>query len=74
MSDGRGRPRKYARQIEAIKVEDGWVAICQQKARTAGPGYRQRYPGFEFRSVPNPIESADKPWILEARRAIKEGK
>lgn len=64
-----GRPRKYQRLIDEITVADGWVAVCEQKARTAAPGFAQRYPGYLFRSVPNTGEG--KPYILQAR--LKEG-
>lgn len=62
----RGRPPLYADQIHAVTEAQGWVAIAQQQNRTAPSGFRGRYPGYDFRCVPNDGEG--KPFILEVKR------
>ena len=70
MSESRGRPRVYSKLIDAIKVEDGWVDVCAQANRTAPSGFRGRYPGVDFRIIPNEYAGfpALKPYLLQARR------
>lgn len=69
---GRGRPPVYAAKINEIRVNDGWVDICEQQNRTAPSGYRARYPSNDFRVVPNP--DGAKPFVLQSRRLRKAEK
>lgn len=49
-----GRPRIYQHVIDGIKPEHGWVTLTEkQKTRTAPSAYRNRYPGYDFRAIPN---------------------